>query len=220
MINFKIDTNADLWAIEVPKQGGGFMVTTYPRDHKCMPVSNDSFQIISLTNIRLYFGKISDYTVAGVTFTDVNEFATALNGVIYVGVGTSGSSNIDFTPLIDKLDEVIQNDDTNTTNIIDATITEGNETQQAIEDLKTDTNIINGVVNDNLLAGQTASVNIDFLGLVSTENYNVEVKHNYGQSVTMIGQVVENDKVNVQITPQTLLVAPINFDVHVKQNLI
>jgi hypothetical protein len=120
MINFKIDTNADLWAIEVPKKGGGFMVTTYPRNHKCMPVSNDSFQIISLTNTRLYFGKIADYTVANTTYTDVNEFATALNGVIYIGAGSSGSSNIDFTPLIDKLDEVIQNDDENTTNIIDA----------------------------------------------------------------------------------------------------
>jgi hypothetical protein len=178
--------------------------TSTPTPVEVNKISNPNTIVVTkITNCDNSFYYVSD--TIGFILDKQKNFCTADE------CNNTGSLSVtvDFTPLIDKLNEVIANDDTNTTNIIDA-----------IEDLKTDTNIINGIVNDNLLAGQTASVNIDFLGLVSTENYNVEVKHNYGQSVTMIGQVVENDKVNVQITPQTLLVAPINFDVHVKQNVI
>ena len=180
----------------------------YSKNHNAIQASPGPISIVSISDeddILLFNEPVTNVMIADKTYPNEREFIKAFE-TLKKSDASGGGTTADIVDAINSLKDTL--------------IEKSDETQQAIEDLKTDTNIINGVVNNNLIAGQTASVNIDFIGLISTENYNVEVKHNYGQSVTMIGQVVENNKVNVQITPQTLLVAPINFDVHVKQNLI
>jgi len=94
MINFK--TSGDFFVVETPKQGGGNIETTYPRQYFALKVGADMFQILNIdTKARLYLTNIADVTIDGVVFSNNDLFITELNKVLY-----SNSTATTSTPTI------------------------------------------------------------------------------------------------------------------------
>jgi len=207
MINYK--TSGDFFVVETPKQGGGNIETTYPRQYFALKVGADMFQILNIdTKARLYLTNIADVTIDGVVFSNNDLFITELNKVLYSNsTATPTPTLATKTPMINENGVLVwqntMSDGTITYTLQDGTAYAGDVTLLLPYTVSPNPIVTTLAINDTVDSGSSIPyLQIPFTGIFLGQAYTLTAVGLPTEIIQTLS-ITENDKINLNIENTT-----------------